>query len=722
MNRRVGCRPIWLLGASLWLLLWVVPASAFARLAPTPEQQRATDLITHFITHHHYKPAALDDVLSAKVLERYLKSLDPSRSYFLRKDIERFERYRYHMDETLREAQLDPAFEIFEVYQERVEARVHYANWLLERGFDFARDEQYDYDRSEASWPKDRAELDEIWRKRVKNDALAQRLAGKEDEDITEALKKRYDYLAKRTQQFNATDVYQLFLNAYTTAVEPHTAYFSPRTSENFKINMRLSLEGVGLVLQGDDEYTTVRRVVAGGPAAKSKRFEPGDRITGVGQGKRGEIVDVVGWRLDDVVDLIRGPKGSRVRLQIRKADSGPEASAEAVELVRNRIELEEQAAQSSVIEVPTERERTVRVGVVDVPTFYLDFEARARGKPDYRSTSRDVRGLLAGLLEQQVQGILVDLRGNGGGSLAEATELTGLFIKSGPVVQVRYASGRIEVNEDPDPGIAYKGPLAVLVDGHSASASEIFAGAIQDYRRGVVIGEPTFGKGTVQALYDLDRFAAEGVDGLGQLKVTIAQFFRVSGDSTQHRGVVPDIVFPTALDSEEQGERAFENALPWARVQAVGFTARTAADEILAQVRSRHQDRINADPAFGVLMEELEASRVARDKHTVTLLESRRKGERDAREKERRDRENRLRLALGLDPLSEDGDAKREGEERSGVELGDDVTDDEDVRSDVVLQEAAHILADHILLATSVAPSLRTAAQMGANIPTPTP
>ena len=385
--------------------------------------------------------------------------------------------------------------------------------------------------------------MDEIWRKKVKNDYLMLLLADKEDDDIKEILDKRYARFRTSTFQLNSNDVFQSFINAYTVAVEPHTFYFTPRSSENFDITMRLSLEGIGAVLRAEQDYTVVQRIIPGGPAELGGQLQANDRITGVGQGVRGEITDVIGWRLDDVVDMIRGPKGSVVRLEILSERDGFTGNGRIISITRDEIRLEEQAARSEVIDL----ENGGQIGVITVPAFYSDFPAQAQGKKDYRSTTRDVRRLLAGLKEKTLDGLLIDLRGNGGGSLLEALELTGLFIESGPIIQTRDYAGKIEINSDPDPDIAYGGPLAVLVNRNSASASEIFAGAIQDYRRGIIIGEPTFGKGTVQNIIDLNHFTDSSHEDHGRLKATIAQFFRISGGSNQHRGVIPDIIFPTA-------------------------------------------------------------------------------------------------------------------------------------------------------------------------------
>ncbi|MDH3689080.1 MAG: carboxy terminal-processing peptidase [Gammaproteobacteria bacterium] len=675
-------------------------SSASTQLLPSEQHQQATELVTQLMARFHYRRAALDDALSSRVMDRYLQTLDPNKLYFLSKDIAVFSTHRTELDDSLRNARLEPAFAIFDVFRTRVRERSDHALKLLQNQFDFKLDESYVFDRSELKWASDKKALDEIWRKRVKNDYLGLVLAGQERDAIVDTLRKRYNRLVRRVDQLNEDDVYQSFINSYTLSVEPHTEYFTPRNSDNFQIRMSLSLEGIGAVLQLDNEHTLVRRIVPGGPADESTLLHSGDRITGVAQGEKGEVVDVVGWRLDDVVELIRGPKDSVVRLQILPKETGLEGPANTITLVRNKIKLEEQAAQKSLLEI-TEGDITRRIGVIVLPTFYLDFAAVSRGDENYRSTTRDVRRIINELSEEGIDGLLVDLRDNGGGSLAEATELTGLFIESGPIVQVRDSDGDIDIKQDPDPGIAYTGPLAVLVNRFSASASEIFAGAIQDYRRGVVVGEPTFGKGTVQNLFDLDRHHRQDELRLGQLKVTIAQFFRINGSSTQHRGVVPDIVFPTALDSDDQGERALENALPWATVHPAQYNPREAMTEAIEVARQRHKLRIAADPAFRLLLEETESQMEARDKAQVTLLEATRRKDQDTSAHEQRQRTNRYRIAVGLAPIADTAEP----------------TAEDGPSSDILLDETSHILSDLIDTLRQDADTLRAANEDGAEI-----
>jgi carboxyl-terminal processing protease len=671
--------------------------SDFAVLAPKPGQSQAAVWATRFLTRFHYANQSLDDAMSSKILDRYLQSLDGEKLFFTAVDIARFERYRDRLDEAILEQQLDPPFEIFNIYVQRVADRTRYALSVLEGELDFSGDDTYQTNRSEQPWAADSAELDALWRMRVKNDVIRLKLAGREMEDIRKTLERRYANFEKRVGELNSEDVFQTFMNAYAVSIEPHTGYLGPRASENFNISMRLSLEGIGAVLQREDEYTVVRSVVPGGPAALSGQLKVGDRILGVGQGSSGPLVDVVGWRLDDVVELIRGPKDSVVRLDVQPAEAGPDGKHEVIVITRQRIKLEEQAAKRSVIELE-EGGESRRIGVIALPTFYQDFEARRSGDPDFRSTTRDVAKLLQELKEEGVDGVVLDLRNNGGGSLNEATELTGLFIESGPVVQVRNSQGRVDVERDRSRSLAYDGPLAVLVNRSSASASEIVAAAIQDYGRGIIIGEPTFGKGTVQNLIDLDQVANNESPRFGQLRLTIAQFYRISGGSTQHRGVVPDIEYPVALDASEYGESAYDNALPYTTISPASYRAYGDLSGLLPVLEARHQERVAKDTEFQFWKEDVEDYRVRRQRTEISLNLENRRAERDALEA-RREARRKARTAAGLDivpgadPRPDDG---LTAEER-GVQSDD--ADEDSQPSDVLLTEAARILSDAVSL-----------------------
>ncbi len=669
--------------------LFLMPGSATVveqpsselRLEPRPEHRFASRLATRFISGYHYHRIDLDQDMSSRIFDQYLRLLDPNRVYFTAADIADLERYRPYLADALKTADLEPAFVMFELYQRRVAQRVEHARSLLEHVFDFTLDEEYRFDRTEAPWAADRAELDEIWRQRVKNDWLRLRLAGQEDEAIVNTLNDRYRNLGRRIAEFNSEDVFQFFMNAYTRSIEPHSAFMSPRSVDNFEISMRLSLDGIGAMLQRETEYTTVMEIVTGGPADMDGRLQPGDRIIGVAQGDE-EMVDVVGWRLDDVVSLIRGERDTVVRLEVLPADSALSGPSKIIDIVRNQVRLEEQAAQSDLIEVPN-GDGLRRIGIIRVPVFYVDFQGRARNEPNYRSSTRDVRRLINELKEQDIDGLVIDLRGNGGGALVEATTMTGLFIDEGPVVQVRDSRGRVSLEQDREPGMAWEGPLAVLVDRRSASASEIFAGAIQDYGRGVILGEPTFGKGTVQNLIDLDDLSRSQDARLGQIKLTMAQFYRVAGGSTQAKGVVPDIVLPTPGDPADFGESALEFALPWGEIEPADFRPMADLSGLIDLARERHLSRLETDPELQDLLEEIAEWESVQGRTSVSLNEAVRRAEMEESESRRQERFSRSR------PMHD-------------VINGPDLSleDDEDEGAsdhDLFLTESARILSDLI-------------------------
>ncbi|MCW8845703.1 MAG: carboxy terminal-processing peptidase [Gammaproteobacteria bacterium] len=673
------------------------------KIQPEMEHRYASNIATRFLTNYHYKRTRLDDELSSQIFDAYLELLDPSRIYFLAADIETFERYRSGLDDSLRHSDLLPAYEIFNVYVERVQQRIKYASERVKQPFDFTVDEYYQYDREDEPWASTTAELDELWRQRVKNDYLRLLLTDKEPEAIVETLTERYDNLERRINELNTEDVFQFYMNAFAASIEPHTAYLSARTSENFEISMSLSLEGIGALLGRENEYTLISSVVPGGPADKDGRLKAGDRITAVGQGRDGKLVDVIGWRVDDVVDLIRGPKDTVVRLEVLPEDVSVSGPSSVIDIVRNEVKLEEQAAQSEVIEVPVAGSdgEVMKVGVIDLPVFYMDFNGRAQNKPDYRSSTRDVRRLIGELEEQGVAGIVIDLRNNGGGSLLEATTLTGLFIDTGPVVQVRNSSGRISLEEDVDPGMAWEGPLAVLVNRYSASASEIFAAAIQDYGRGVIIGEPTFGKGTVQSLLDLDDYGSADRPGMGQLKITMAQFFRVNGGSTQNLGVEPDIRFPSFGDPQEYGESSLTNALPWTSIDPARYETSGDLSQLVAVADSRYHGRIVDDEEFGWLISDIESYNEHSSETRVSLLES--VGRQKMKEEEDKKAERKAKQGISGPLLGEGGSLVQTDPELADLEdaelAADGAEEEQDEGPDLLLREAARIVADMVEL-----------------------
>lgn len=656
-------------------------------LEPVKQQAKAAQLSAKFLTRFSYKPVPLDDALSARIMDRFIESLDPDRALFLQADVDRFMADRSEIDDAIERKDLKIPFEIFNVYGKRVVDRMDYARQLIKQDFDFGAKEDYSVLRDKAPWPQSEAESNELWRKRVKSDWLRLKLGGKTDAAIRETLDKRYANALERAYKYKSDDVFQSFMNAYTTSVDPHTDYFGANASAAFDIAMKLSLVGIGAVLQERDDYTTIRELVPGGPAQLSGKLAVGDRITGVGQGKDGAIKEVVGTRLDEVVQLIRGKKGSVVRLDILPADAGTDAAHRVVSLVRDKISLEKQAAQKAVLSVKV-GDATRKVGVITLPAFYEDFEARRKGDKDYRSASRDVKKLLDELKQEKVDSVLIDLRNNGGGSLDEAIDLTGLFIGTGPVVQQRDSDGKVAIRSADFPAPVWTGPVGVLINRGSASASEIFAAAIQDYGRGVIVGEPSFGKGTVQTVVNLDEIARNSKPEFGELKVTIAQFFRINGGTTQLRGVTPDISLPGLSDPTSFGETSYDNALPWAQIKPAKYAPADTLTTLLPTLQSRHEARVEGNPDFQRLLKDIADLKAQREKGVISLNEAERRRELADREKRLKDR-------------AQDGDGGNAGEddglyanERS---LSADIALENARKNakDVLLNEAAAILAD---------------------------
>ena len=639
-------------------------------------------LITTMLSRYHYKSFSLDDSLSSMMFDNFINTLDYSRVYFFKSDIENFEKERYSFDNYLLDGNIQPFFDIFNLYEERLLQRMVYVDTILTRGFDFTSMDSVQINRDDAAWVSSWSEMDNLWDLRIKNDALNLFLAGRTEEEIKSNLEKRYDNFARALTQYNSEDVFQLAMNAYTNAIDPHTNYFSPITSENFKIDMSLSLEGIGARLMTEDGYTKVVEIIPGGPAFKSKELNVDDRITAVAQGKDGEFVDVIGWRITDVVQLIRGPKETTVRLEILKAKDGALAKPEIISLVRDKVKLEEQAAKKKVIQV-TNGGIDYKIGVITIPIFYSDFEGLNEGDKDSKSTAVDVRALLEELKSEDVDGIIIDLRNNGGGALSEAIDVTGLFIETGPVVQVKNTDGLVDVDADLDPAIVYSGPLAVMVNRYSASASEIFAAAIQDYGRGIVVGEQTYGKGTVQNLVDLNRVARSSINRYGQLKFTMAKFYRINGGSTQNRGVVPDIVFPSYIDPTEFGESSQTSALPWDQIDPTSYQQYSNLSQLIPELLSLSEKRRNEDIEFQFLTEDIEEYQKSRDKKFISLNAEERKKEKEADEEKEFQRENERRAIKGLKLLDKG-------------ETPEDEKIDED---DIFLDETAMIVTDMLNL-----------------------
>lgn len=624
-------------------------------LKPEAMHPRVERVITYLLSRSHYQKKAVDDSLSSKFYSNYIESLDGNRLYFTKTDMDSFEAFRYNLDDSLRFGSLTPAYQIFNLFLKRFRQRMEFVMKRLNTEFDYSKDETFQIDRRKLNWPASQAELNDIWRKRLKNDALKLKLAGKKWDDISKTLKKRYANMLTRLNKTNSEDVFQAYMNAFADTFDPHTNYMSPNLSDDFKIRMSHSLEGIGATLRTKDEYTQVVQLVPGGPADKSGLLHPNDRISGVGQGDDGEIVDVIGWRIDDVVKLIRGPKTTKVRLQIFPADASLESEPDTIKITRDKVHLADRAAKSDTLELQ-ENGRTFKVGIIDIPDFYLDYDGMRKGDPNYASTTRDVKRLISELKSAGVESIVIDLRNNGGGFLTEAVNLSGLFIKKGPVVQVRQTNGQLEIDRDTDNRVFYDGPLAVLINRFSASASEIFAAAIQDYGRGLIVGNQSYGKGTVQNIIHLNRFFPRTSQKLGQVKMTIAKFYRINGGSTQNMGVIPDIKFPAQYGQNEVGERNRKNALLWDEIDALPYeSVHMTPQNIINRLKSKHLSRIHQNLRFKYLMEDFKQMRKQREKKVISLQEEKRRQQRkktEALKETRKGELERLNLADNKDDL----------------------------------------------------------------------
>ncbi|GAB2586608.1 carboxy terminal-processing peptidase [Dyella jejuensis] len=670
-------------------------------LQPNGSEADAALISAHLLTRFHYDAQPLDDAMSQKIYALYFKLLDGEKVFFTQEDMAKFAQYRDKFDDAIWNKDLSGPFTIFNQYILRAIDRMTYARSLLKQGFDFNTTDTYNIDRKNADWPKDKAELDDLWRKRTMNDWLRLKLAGKSDDEIRKTLDKRYSSYIDRVKQLDSEDAFQTFMTAYANSTDPHTDYMGPRAAENFDITMKLSLEGIGAVLQARDDYTQIRELVPAGPAAKSGKIHVGDLVLGVGQGATGPVTDVVGWRLDDVVNLIRGKKDTTVRLEIVPADQGQDGKHEMVTLVRQKVAIEEQAAKKKVIEI-TDGGVSRKIGVIELPMFYSDFGARSEGDKNFKSATRDVAKLLGELKAEGVQGVVVDLRNNGGGSLYEANELTGLFIDKGPVVQVRDARGQVQVQGDDDPGMSWSGPLAVLVNRGTASASEIFSAAIQDYGRGLIIGTPTFGKGTVQTLIDLDKFASDPSSNpnYGALKMTVQEFFRINGGSTQLRGVTPDILYPTNGDEKDFGESTYDNALPWTQIAPADYKPVADMKAYLPQLQQMHEARDTKSPAWQLMLDEIAEYKKLSDRTSISLNYDQRQAERKQLDTIQADFRARHKTIDGNDAAEADEDSQLDdGLNPSERSLKSELKEQADAKKapDPQLQETAHILFDAI-------------------------
>ncbi len=645
-------------------------------LKPDMQQSVVAKSLVELIENFHYQKVAVNDAFSSVVFDEYLKALDGGRSYFLQSDIADFEKFRLTMDDDVRSGDLSVPFYIFNVYQKRYNDRVNFALKEIEKKFSFTSNDTYTYDREKLPWLKSESESNSLWSKRIKYEMLNLKITGTEETKMKETLKKRYENLISQSTKFNQQDVFQIFMNSFTGSVDPHTSYFVPNKAQEFNEDLARTFEGIGARLQLENEVVKIAEIIPGGPAFKSKAIQANDRIIAVAQGKAGEFVDVIGWRLDVTVTKIKGPKGTIVRLKVIPAGQELSSTPKIVELVRDKVVLEDQSAKRTIKTI-TSGGKSYKIGIIQLPAFYADFRAMQAGDPNYKSTTRDVRLLLDTLKREKVDAVVLDLRSNGGGSLPEAISLTGLFIKSGPVVQVRDRRNEIEVSEDEDESIAWTGPLGVFVDRFSASASEIFAGAIQDYGRGVIIGNQSYGKGTVQQGIDMSRVIsttdklmlkgaqtvnAKGSQGanvtrtnapeFGQINLTMAKFYRVNGSSTQHKGVVPDIEFPTVFSKDKYGESSEPSALPWDTISPSQFNPLASLDEVKRKLIALHQERMKTSVGFKDLQEDIAEFAKREAETSITLNEAQLKKERDEQEAKSLLRENQKRIAKGLAPL----------------------------------------------------------------------
>ncbi|WP_074493636.1 carboxy terminal-processing peptidase [Mucilaginibacter polytrichastri] len=663
-----------------------------------PDEQQSVVLkeVAELISKYNYKKVELNDSISKVIFDRYIKSLDENHNYFLASDIKSFEPYKIVLDEDIREGNLDDVFFIFNVYKKRYNEHVKYSLAQLDKNFDFNKNEDFTYDRDSLPYIASQAEMDNQWSQRVKYDLLNLKLANADMTKNKDILRKRYNNLLIQSNKLANTDVLQVFMDALTNAIDPHTNYFNPANAAEFNIDMSRSLEGIGASLMSENEYVTIKTIVPGGPADKSHLINIDDRIIGVAQGKTGEFQDIVGWRVDNAITLIRGSKGTVVKLKILPKGKNASDKPKIVEMVREKIILQDQSAKKE-IRTYNENGKTVKIGIIYVPAFYLDFNAYKAGDPKYKSTTRDVKLILDTLKRDNVDGVVMDLRQNGGGSLVEAVDLTGLFIKTGPVVQVRDTKNRVEVDEDEDPGIAWTGPMAVLVDRFSASASEIFSGAIQDYGRGMIIGTQTYGKGTVQSVIDLDQVISPSIKEMlanittkggakkpigtmskfGQLNLTMAKFYRISGGSTQHKGVTPDISFPAVIPLDKYGEDTEPSALPYDMIKQSTYTKVGDFSTVIPQLSKMHTERMNSSPNYKYLLEDIADFKKRDAEKSVTLNEEQLKKQRDADEATSFERNNLRRVALGLTPLKKgETRPKKEDLDFLKIEAGQILTD----------------------------------------------
>lgn len=621
--------------SSLW-------ADTSSTIKPKPEQSSQCIKIIQGLERYHYLEKKLDNEMSSTILDRYIKRLDPGKQLFTLQDITQLKYYQFRLDNELKRGDLNTAFKIFNLYLERSKERLEYISSLIkpwEKEFIFNGSDSMIIDNDLQQWKPDKPSLYPFWKNDLKNHIISLMLDNQDKSSITDTLEKIYSNRMKQLLQTNSNDIFQVFMNSVTTSFDPHTEFYPPRVSEDFDIHMSLSLEGIGAVLQNEYEFTKVVRLIPKGPADKSNLLMPGDKIIGVGQGETGEITDTIGQRIDNVVKLIRGPKNTYVRLKIIPAKKND--STETIQIKRDQVKLEEQSAKKNVVTIE-HNHQTLKIGVIEIPIFYLDFNAYHNGDKNYKSTTKDVKNLLFELKQENIDGLIIDLRNNGGGSLKEANELTGLFLKSGPTVQIKTKYRTSQLYDD-DPAIEYSGPLIVLINRMSASASEIFAGAIKDYHRGVIVGSRSFGKGTVQELQPL---------GDGKLKITSAKFYRVSGESTQNLGVTPDLEYPQLYKIEEIGESSYDGALPWDKTVKTAYDSYRILDPVYKILSERYLERSSKDPGLNYLKQRIEMTSKLNAQKAISLNLETRKSRKQQYEQSELAIENDYLKSAGKKPI----------------------------------------------------------------------
>ena len=659
-----------------------IPKYSYEDLEPTATHQKVEQFVTQFLNNYHYQKFNVDDELSSKVFDNLMESIDRSHSYFTKPEIEEFEKYKYVLDDALLSGDLEIPFMVFNKYRKNYKERFDYVMKVLDRPFDFSTNETFVVDREDKDWLNTKTDLDKEWDKIIKSQALSMKLSGSSDSSITKTLKKRYERYESRVAKWRANDVFQTYMNAFTTVIDPHTSYMVPSTAAQFNIDMSQSLEGIGARLQNENDYVMIVDVIPGGPLFKTQQAGKDDYILSVAQGDDGEFQDIIGWLTDDAVNLIRGKKGTIVRLMLKSKDAPINSEPREVRIVRDKIKLEEAVVSAQVLDLE-ENGKNYKIGLIDIPMFYRDFDGARKGD-DFQSTTKDVNKFLMDFKNEAIDGVIIDLRNNGGGSLTEAIDLTGLFIPKGPVVQRKTGKGRIDVEEDKDESVAYAGPLLLLQNRSSASASEIFAGAIQDYNRGIIVGEQSFGKGTVQQLVNLDQFllsprvasrkggTAQGLEEeeiYGQLKLTTEKFYRITGNSTQRKGVIPDIAFPSPWDAEDIGESSRPSALEYDEIPSSLFqNQHVISPELMSKISENYKLRLAVDEDMKNLLEEFEIYKTQRDIKEYSLNY-------DIRLKEKEDNESNMTAMKKL-RKSKDGD---------------------DRNNDLYLLEAERILKDMI-------------------------